>query len=142
MGIGGPFPGGKAQPGRDADHSPSFSAEVKNKRNLYYPLPIGACMAVAGQLCFTCIIAIQFTHCIHSPVIPSTVSLCVCVCVCVRVRVRVRVCVGMKWRAIPHVLWFGQLCQQNVWLVHCFCDSLVNNQTYKAMLGECFVSQP
>jgi hypothetical protein len=96
-------------------------------------------MAVAGQLCFTCIIAIQFTHCIHSPVIPSIVSLslslCVCVCVCVCV-------VGMKWRAIPHVLWFGQLCQHNVWLVHCFCDSLVNNQTYKAMLGECFVSQP
>jgi len=22
MGIGGPFPGGKARPGRDADHSP------------------------------------------------------------------------------------------------------------------------
>jgi hypothetical protein len=28
MGTGGPFPGGKARPGRDADHSPPSSAEV------------------------------------------------------------------------------------------------------------------
>jgi hypothetical protein len=25
VGTGGPFPGGKARPGRDADHSPPFS---------------------------------------------------------------------------------------------------------------------
>jgi hypothetical protein len=31
MGTGGPFPGGKARPGRDADHSSPFSAEVKNE---------------------------------------------------------------------------------------------------------------
>jgi hypothetical protein len=31
MGTGGPFPGGKARPGRDADHSPLSSAEVVNK---------------------------------------------------------------------------------------------------------------
>jgi hypothetical protein len=31
MGIGGPFPGGKARPGRDADHSPPSSAEVENE---------------------------------------------------------------------------------------------------------------
>jgi hypothetical protein len=31
MGTGGPFPGGKAQPGRDADHSPTSSAEVVNE---------------------------------------------------------------------------------------------------------------
>jgi hypothetical protein len=30
MGTGGPFPGGKARPGRDADHSPPSSAEVVN----------------------------------------------------------------------------------------------------------------
>jgi hypothetical protein len=30
MGTGGPFPGGKARPGRDADHSPPSSAEVMN----------------------------------------------------------------------------------------------------------------
>jgi hypothetical protein len=30
MGTGGPFPGGKARPGRDADHSPLSSAEVVN----------------------------------------------------------------------------------------------------------------
>jgi hypothetical protein len=29
MGTGGPLPGGNARPGRDADHSPSSSAEVK-----------------------------------------------------------------------------------------------------------------
>jgi hypothetical protein len=31
MGTGGPFPGGKARPGRDADHSLSSTAEVKNE---------------------------------------------------------------------------------------------------------------
>jgi hypothetical protein len=31
MRTGGPFPGGKAQPGRDADHSPLSSAEVVNE---------------------------------------------------------------------------------------------------------------
>jgi hypothetical protein len=29
MGTGGPFPGGKVRPGRDADHSLPSSAEVK-----------------------------------------------------------------------------------------------------------------
>jgi hypothetical protein len=31
MGTGGPFPGGKARPGRDADHSPPSSAGVVNE---------------------------------------------------------------------------------------------------------------
>jgi hypothetical protein len=31
MGTGGPFPEGKARPGRDADHSPPHSAEVMNE---------------------------------------------------------------------------------------------------------------
>jgi hypothetical protein len=31
MGTGGPFPGAKERPERDADHSPPSSAEVKNK---------------------------------------------------------------------------------------------------------------
>jgi hypothetical protein len=31
MGTGGPFPGSKARPGRDADHSPPSSAEVKDE---------------------------------------------------------------------------------------------------------------
>jgi hypothetical protein len=30
MGTGGPFPGGKARPRREANHSPSFTAEVEN----------------------------------------------------------------------------------------------------------------
>jgi len=35
MGTRGPFPGGKARPGRDADHSPPSSAEVENEKELY-----------------------------------------------------------------------------------------------------------
>jgi hypothetical protein len=31
MGTGDTFPGGKARPGRDADHSPPSSAEVENE---------------------------------------------------------------------------------------------------------------
>jgi hypothetical protein len=31
VGTGGPFPGGKARPGRDADHSPPSSAEIENE---------------------------------------------------------------------------------------------------------------
>jgi hypothetical protein len=31
VGTGGSFPGGKARPGHDADHSPPSSAEVKNE---------------------------------------------------------------------------------------------------------------
>jgi hypothetical protein len=30
-GTGGTFPGAKARPGRDTDHSPSFTAEVENE---------------------------------------------------------------------------------------------------------------
>jgi hypothetical protein len=31
MGTGGPFPRGKARPGRDADYSPPSSVEVENE---------------------------------------------------------------------------------------------------------------
>jgi hypothetical protein len=31
MGTGDPFLGGKARPGRDADHSPAYSAEAGNE---------------------------------------------------------------------------------------------------------------
>jgi hypothetical protein len=31
MGTGGPFPGGIAEPGRDVDHLPPSSTEVKNE---------------------------------------------------------------------------------------------------------------
>jgi hypothetical protein len=52
MGTGGPFPGGKARPGRDADHSPPSSAEVVNEWELYllsYQAPL---WRVAGLLYF------------------------------------------------------------------------------------------
>jgi hypothetical protein len=39
MGTGGPFPGIKARPGRDANHSPISSAEVENEQELYLLSP-------------------------------------------------------------------------------------------------------
>jgi hypothetical protein len=39
-GTGGPFPGGTARSGRDADHSPLSSAEVKYEEELYLLSPI------------------------------------------------------------------------------------------------------
>jgi hypothetical protein len=47
------FPGRKAQPGRDADHSTPSSTEVKNEYGLYFLSPLGPAQRVAGQLCFT-----------------------------------------------------------------------------------------
>jgi hypothetical protein len=35
VGTRDPFPGAKEQPGRDPDHSPSSSAEIKNVLELY-----------------------------------------------------------------------------------------------------------
>jgi hypothetical protein len=50
MGTGGPFPGGKVRLGRDADHSPPSSAEVKNKQE-HYLLSLHALpWRVAGSL--------------------------------------------------------------------------------------------
>jgi hypothetical protein len=50
VGTGGSFPGGKARPGRDADHSPPSSAEVKNESELYLLSPHVPPWHVAGQL--------------------------------------------------------------------------------------------
>jgi hypothetical protein len=51
MCTGGPFPGGKARLGRDADHSPPFSAEVKNEWELYFSPP-WRLHGVAGKFSF------------------------------------------------------------------------------------------
>jgi hypothetical protein len=51
MGTGGPFPGAKAQPGRDADHSLPSRSEVKNKYELYLLSPQAPPWRVAGLLC-------------------------------------------------------------------------------------------
>jgi hypothetical protein len=53
MSTGGPFSGGKARPGRDADHSPPSSAEVKYEYELYLLSPQAPSWRVAGQLYFT-----------------------------------------------------------------------------------------
>jgi hypothetical protein len=52
VGTGGPFPGGKARPGRDADHSPPSSAEVENEQELYLLSLQAPPRRVAGLLCF------------------------------------------------------------------------------------------
>jgi hypothetical protein len=48
MGTGGSFPGGKERPGRDADHSPPSSADVKKGWELYLLSPKCASMACSG----------------------------------------------------------------------------------------------
>jgi hypothetical protein len=53
MGTGGPFPGGKARPGRDADHSPPSSAEVVNEWELYLLSPQSPPWHAEGLLYFT-----------------------------------------------------------------------------------------
>jgi hypothetical protein len=56
MGTGGSFPGGKARPGRDADHSPPSSAEGKKEKELYLLSPKCAFMERNGTtLPFLCI---------------------------------------------------------------------------------------
>jgi hypothetical protein len=48
MGTGGSFPGGKAQPGRDADHLSPSSAEVKEWEGLYLISPNAPELARSG----------------------------------------------------------------------------------------------
>jgi hypothetical protein len=50
MGTGGPLPGGKERPGRDADHSPPSSTEVENEYELYLISPKVSSWRVAGLL--------------------------------------------------------------------------------------------
>jgi hypothetical protein len=50
MGTGGPFPGGKERPGRDADHSPPSGAEVENEYELYILSLQAPLWLVVGQL--------------------------------------------------------------------------------------------
>jgi hypothetical protein len=50
MGTGGPFPGGKERPGRDADHSSPSAAEDKNKLELHLLSPHAPPWRVAGSL--------------------------------------------------------------------------------------------
>jgi hypothetical protein len=47
MGTGGPFPGGKMRPGRDADHSPHLVSRSWMSRS-YTSSPPSACMAYSG----------------------------------------------------------------------------------------------
>jgi hypothetical protein len=76
VGTGGSFPGVKARPGRDADHSPPSSAEVKKEQELYLLSPKYACMERNGTtlhftyLTDTCVIFLGS----WGPLIPSVFS--------------------------------------------------------------------
>jgi hypothetical protein len=48
MGTGGPLPGAKARPGRDADYSPPSSAEFENEQELYFLSPSSAFVECSG----------------------------------------------------------------------------------------------
>jgi hypothetical protein len=50
MGTGGPLPGAKARPGRDAKHSPPSSAEIENEHELYLLSPHAPSWRVALAL--------------------------------------------------------------------------------------------
>jgi hypothetical protein len=67
--TGGSFPRGKARPGRDADHSPPSSAEVKKEQELYLLSPKVPSRCVTGPLYSFIYIYIY-------------IYVCVCVCVC------------------------------------------------------------
>jgi hypothetical protein len=57
--TGGPFPGAKFRPGRDADHSPPSSAAVENELELYLLSTQALSWRVVGQLSFN---EIYFTY--------------------------------------------------------------------------------
>jgi hypothetical protein len=48
--VGGSFPGWKARPGRDADHSPRSSVEFKNEQEPYLLSPQAPSWRVAESL--------------------------------------------------------------------------------------------
>jgi hypothetical protein len=50
MGTGDPFPGVKARPGRDADHSAPSSAEFENEKELYLLSPEAPSLRVVRHL--------------------------------------------------------------------------------------------
>jgi hypothetical protein len=56
MGAGGSLPGGKARPGRDADHSPPSSAEVKTERGYTSSPPKRHSWRAAGEFYFYCVL--------------------------------------------------------------------------------------
>jgi len=76
MGTGGPLPGAKARPGRDAHHSPPSSAEVKNEWELYFLSPQAPLWCVVGQLYLFYIVDKVETRALVRALV------CVCVYVC------------------------------------------------------------
>jgi hypothetical protein len=71
MGGGGSFPRGKARPGRDADHSPPSSAEVKKEWELY----LLSSKCVMGLLYLTLPIKLKGRDCLEELCIDRVVIL-------------------------------------------------------------------
>jgi hypothetical protein len=90
MGTGGPLPGDKARPGRDADHSPPSSAEVRNEWELYLLSPQAPLWCVVGQLYIFYIVGEVETRARARERVCVCVCMCVCVCVCMYVCTYVR----------------------------------------------------
>jgi hypothetical protein len=61
----GPFPGGKAWPVRDADHSLPSSADVMNELKLYVLSPQASSWRVVGLLTFTFVGAMLSCMCVY-----------------------------------------------------------------------------
>jgi hypothetical protein len=54
MDTGGPFPGTKARPGRDADHSPHLVPRSRMSRSYIPPFPPSIFMACSGRALAFC----------------------------------------------------------------------------------------
>jgi hypothetical protein len=94
MGTGGPFPGGGARPGRDADHSPPSGAEVVNEWELYLLSPQALPWRVEGLLYFTLLSKREKIK-IHKTIIfPVVLYGCKTLVSSVKVLIRVS---GPKW---------------------------------------------
>jgi hypothetical protein len=66
MGTGGPFPTGKARPGRDADHSSPSSAEVVNEYRSYISSPPQAPSRRVAGLLYFCFTYFLYSQCVSS----------------------------------------------------------------------------
>jgi hypothetical protein len=76
-GYRGHFPGSKARPGRDADHSPHLVPRSRMSRDIL-PLPLIACMTCNGTDLLYCIlhrVFCKFQNCIVSDAENKLVSL-------------------------------------------------------------------
>jgi hypothetical protein len=106
MGTRASFPGGKMWPGRDADHSPPSSAEVKYEQELYLLSPHAPPWCVAGSLYL-------FTYKEIWPTVLSLYILCN----------KIGKVYSLEYTDIPKVFFMphrvGHCCTDMIWLQCC-----------------------